>query len=541
MTNKIALRPGVHIGEPAAEDDSAFLSACFVDLPILRQLKDMDSSKCIILGRTGSGKTAILKHIEAEKISVIRIDPMDIAFDYIGNSNILRFLVELGCDLSVLFQLLWKHILCTKAMKCYFENQGSFESALERVFDRKNAARVYFEKYADRFWVEHDEALREISRGFESKVGEDIKATIGVDFAKVEAGLADSLSLTGNQRREIVSRIKKAVSELQIRELARAIDALNELMENKYKNYYVLVDDLDLDWAEDDIKYSLIRALVDSAKGFRKLRNVKVLIALRSDLYDRAMLAEESGSMQPEKYEGLICEIKWNASQLREVVDKRIDHLFKHVYMKKGVKFYDIFPQSIRKQPSIEYIVDRTLYRPRDVIAFINVVLDRSAGAVSIPPKNITDSEAEYSKKRLDALCREWFILHPNLKTYLSFLKGKTGRNEFSDVATREVVFDVCLSIDEFSNSARHKDGVARQCEIYSKRENLSKIRDVAAALLSVLYKVGAVELKLSKGDIYRACYKNEAVILADQIGLDAAFAVSPMLWRSLGITPNLG
>jgi hypothetical protein len=99
----------------------------------------------------------------------------------------------------------------------------------------------------------------------------------------------------------------------------------------------------------------------------------------------------------------------------------------------------------------------------------------------------------------------------------------------------------VCLNVDEAQKDEQHKDSVVIQCEIYSKRENPSKLRDVAANLLSVLYKSGAIELKLSKGDIYRACFRNEPVILPEQIGLDAAFTVGPMLWRSLGITPNLG
>lgn len=268
---------------------------------------------------------------------------------------------------------------------------------------------------------------------------------------------------------------------------------------------------------------------------------MKVLIALRSDLFERALIEDDTGTVQTEKYEGITCEIKWTSSLLRDVVDSRIRHLFESVYTKQSVSFYDIFPASVRKQNTFDYLIERTLYRPRDIIAFINTILDRAAGSSNITPKNITDSEAEYSKRRHDALCQEWKILHPHLKTYLSFLRGRTGKNDFSEIAAREVIVDVCLALFDEHKDGQHRDSVVVQCEIYSKRENPSKLRDVAAALLATLYKVGAIELKLSKGDIFRACYRNEPVILPEQIGLDAAYMVSPILWRSLGITPNLG
>src|SRR5690606_6637116 len=147
--------------------------------------------------------------------------------------------------------------------------------------------------------------LREISTGFEQKLASELRGSLGDDFAKVEAGLAAHLKVSAAQRKEIVARTKRAVSELQIRELAHAIEALNELMENRQKNYYIIIDDLDLDWADNEIKHGLIRALIESVRSFRKIRNVKVLVALRSDLYERAISLSDAEGIQPEKFEGI--------------------------------------------------------------------------------------------------------------------------------------------------------------------------------------------------------------------------------------------
>lgn len=61
MINGIIYRQGVHIGEISAEDDEVFLTECFVAQDFYSQLLDMDSSKSIILGRTGSGKNRCSK------------------------------------------------------------------------------------------------------------------------------------------------------------------------------------------------------------------------------------------------------------------------------------------------------------------------------------------------------------------------------------------------------------------------------------------------------------------------------------------------
>ena len=60
MINSVIYKRGVHVGEISAEEDGQFLANCFVKQPIFDQLVDIQSSKSLIIGRTGSGKTAIV-------------------------------------------------------------------------------------------------------------------------------------------------------------------------------------------------------------------------------------------------------------------------------------------------------------------------------------------------------------------------------------------------------------------------------------------------------------------------------------------------
>lgn len=52
---------GLKIGELAAEADHSLLEKCFVDNGQLRQLLDIQSNSSIIVGRTGAGKSAMLR------------------------------------------------------------------------------------------------------------------------------------------------------------------------------------------------------------------------------------------------------------------------------------------------------------------------------------------------------------------------------------------------------------------------------------------------------------------------------------------------
>ena len=52
------------IGAADAESDEKFLNDCFVDIGDYEVLCNTDAHQCIVLGRTGVGKSALLEKIE---------------------------------------------------------------------------------------------------------------------------------------------------------------------------------------------------------------------------------------------------------------------------------------------------------------------------------------------------------------------------------------------------------------------------------------------------------------------------------------------
>lgn len=63
------------IGNEEAEHDEVFLRECFVDTGVSELIMDTSSKKCILKGRTGSGKSALLWHIKNTADRTIRISP----------------------------------------------------------------------------------------------------------------------------------------------------------------------------------------------------------------------------------------------------------------------------------------------------------------------------------------------------------------------------------------------------------------------------------------------------------------------------------
>lgn len=113
----IIVRPGLNVGAMSAEDDDIYLSHCLVTTAAMDQIKDMGSPKCIALGRTGSGKSAIMIFLEKTEDNVIRINPESLSMNYISNSDILGFFENLNIKLDVFYQLIWRHVLAVELLK----------------------------------------------------------------------------------------------------------------------------------------------------------------------------------------------------------------------------------------------------------------------------------------------------------------------------------------------------------------------------------------------------------------------------------------
>ena len=263
MSNPIVLNNTSRIGRIAAEADEEFLFECFVDSPALAELKLTDSPKMLLLGSTGAGKTAIIRKIqqESDNANLIQLDEM--ALGYLGNSDVINFLIGLDVNLDLFFQALWKHVILIEFIRLKFkvDNEEKSRYIFSQMFSafnrdqRKSKGLEYLRKWESKFWISMDENIREITQNLETSVN----AELGGEVAKFtgRAGYIRSLSAEKKTQLQRVAR-RFATPEL-LSDLSKVIDTLAEHVTRSEPNF-VLIDQLDENWIDPSIKYPMIRA-----------------------------------------------------------------------------------------------------------------------------------------------------------------------------------------------------------------------------------------------------------------------------------------
>lgn len=531
--NPVVLRRGVGIGTGNAESDDEFLFDCFVEHPAVEDCIRMTSPAMIVSGRTGSGKTAILRYVEHTSEHSTSIDPFEMSMGYVSNSDALRFLRTIGADLDLLFQVLWKHVLCIEFIRLRWnvdssaKSQSIFQKLKEKFNkdERKAKALAYLDQWQSKFWITMDQNIKEITESIERK----LHAEIGGEIDKFKAGGQYDRRLSVEKKIELVARTRKIISSDQLMELHGIIEILSSFENgDKMKSYYILIDKLDERWVDDSVRFRMIKSLIESLKSFRKIQNLKILVALRSDVLERVVQETADISFQREKFEDNSVRIHWSSNDLLVLVDKRIEALFKRRYTRDSVTFNHIFPPKLGNKESFEWMLERTLLRPRDVIAFVNECFDLAAGHAGVTVSMMRKAESEFSRKRRDALIQEWLSAFPTIGLVLDFV-GKQRRTTFGVAETFEANSVDELTLHICAGTRRDFDPIYEVCQRYTDGKGATRL-DVIQCLVSTLYRTGAVGIKLHAGDHFIYSHLHQPLISPNLIGPDTRMRLHPML-----------
>src|SRR3990172_4271226 len=181
--SQFKFRRNDQIGTAGAEEDE-FLSTCFVDTGDLSLLQNVSDHRQIILGRTGTGKTALLERLrEVKGEYVVTVSPENLALTYVSNSTILKFFSDLGVNLDPFFKLLWRHIFTVEVLSSCFKHLGEAQdkSLLDRVASMFSGASrndkemkeaiKYLENWGSTFWQETEFRVKEITKKIENELG----------------------------------------------------------------------------------------------------------------------------------------------------------------------------------------------------------------------------------------------------------------------------------------------------------------------------------------------------------------------------------
>lgn len=530
------------LGGEQAEADP-LLDDAFYESEVYRAIAAHDNPDCFLIGRTGSGKSAILQRIEdVFPEHVVRINPEDLSLPYILDLGVFQQLSALNVHLDPLFIALWKHVLLVELIKHRYrvDSPETKRTRLAALRDRikgdssKKAALEYLEQFAESFWCETDERVREITTNFEKSLGASANVQTPLPgLGRAGFNAESKLRSAAQVRSEEAERYQRLVNETQLPRLNKMIKVLDEeILDSSQVFTYVIVDDLDRDWVDEQLANDLIRCLFRAVLDLQKVRHLKVIVALRVNIFEHLNFGSRTGG-QEEKFRSLSHRVRWTRRELEEFADERVRVASERWGDGTFTRLKDLLPQAGRQRgnPS-EYVIDRTLMRPRDLIAFLNECLSNSSGRARLSWRDITNAEPEYSKKRLLALRDEWKPTFPGVDSVFTLFEAaaqKISRAELSAILDQvallpaQEAFPGVVWMTELTEPLWSGVGLREWPELYSP-------------LVKLLYDIGFLGIGDAANHTH---YAYDLPGFADLLSnLDAAshFAVHPAFRATLDI-----
>lgn len=393
---------GLSFGAPAAERDiSQGLKDYFVESDAFRRVQARE--KYIILGNRGSGKSAIFKILaERERqvgTLVIELAPEDYSYEMLA--SVMKQESEGAWAKQGAYAAAWKHLIYLLIMKGLTSQGPHLKTGA--------ASKIY-------------EYLRDGHDGFQSN-----PIAVLISYLKRIEGLKIGNFEASMKSRELLKLYK-------LEEIARLLPAISELC--KRKKVIVLVDELDRGWDASEDAKSFVAGLFQAVVSINEpTKDLRVMMTLRRELYDSIPSLYEDA----QKYRDVMEIVSWDEPALLELVAKRIKHTVPTLSTLSDIDAWNlVFSETLdyRQTKSFNYLVDRTLYRPREIIEFCteSVQDSRKENSWPIDYPVISRAELDYSEARTKDIAAEYRFQFSGLMSIFEVFRGRTYSYTRSDI-----------------------------------------------------------------------------------------------------------
>jgi hypothetical protein len=485
------------IGTPDAETDNN-LDRVFIDTGAFDALQDVENPRCVIVGRTGSGKSALIKRLIENEEKITRIAPESMSLKFLSNSTILDYFRSLNIKLNFFYKVLWKHVFIVEILKLYLgETEQKRQSLIQNLWSKvstgtkadqpKKAALEYFDKWSDEFWLKTEHRIKTLERDLETK----FYSETGIDARFIKASVRGNNVSNEKNVVEIKYKAEQVINEVQATDLINLIKLLKDnVFNNIQRKFFIVVDDLDKEWVSPQIVYDLIGAMIEVIKEFQEqFKGVKIIIALRDNLHQLIFSGKEHRGGQREKFSPLFLSLTWDSSSLRELVNSRIKLL-----TDDQLNIANTFERPSKSGVNgFDYMMERTYMRPRDIISFFNKTIECANNKTHFNNNLIKQAEMSYSIERLHALEDEWAENYGDISKVYGFLFAIY--NGFNVLNIKEESFSDVLLEPEILNSTR---GELNRIIVKWRSSKLTTkdFREFLSELLFIFYHIGILGIK---------------------------------------------
>jgi hypothetical protein len=479
------------LGAPAAERDiKRGLADYFVESDAFTRVAS--GARHVVLGNRGAGKSAIFQVLaqraRASGTHVIELAPEDYSYELLSRTMLEESKgswAKLGA-----YAVAWKYLLYVLVMQ---------ELARKGPRLKKGPASDIY-----RYVRDHHPG------GLDSKLSalvSYLKRLEGIKIGKYEASI---------KTRELEKLYK-------LEEIHHLLPALREVL--KRERVIIFVDELDRGWDASEDAKAFVAGLFQACMSINSLSdNLRVYMSLRQELYDNIPALYEDA----QKYRDVIEVISWDRDSLLKLVAKRIKHSVRGLESKDDIYCWSgVFSRMLdRREESFSYMVERTLYRPRELIQFctraIEVVCDRRA---SLPVNKAIVSEAElrHSEERTKDIAAEYRFQFPGL---LGVFEVFRGRERSFD---RDKLSMLCLEVATGTIPTSKAASWIQDCDPDSLIEILWQVGFLRAAAASGMPSSG------HDSGSYLGSYQVANLNLLNI----QEFQVHPMFWAYLGLPPD--
>ena len=481
--------------------------------------QQFDSLKTFFIGRTGIGKSAIIhnliancKNLKNKSIKTIVINPEDFAFDVFERSEMIKKLTEFGINLSLVYKTIWQSIFISEILKSVYGNER--KSVLNKMFlTWGNESKAY------KFLEKNNELDGNLSLSDKvTNIIQNMEHSVELGLKLKDIGV----KYNGTIPPDIKDKINKQIQKMEIAEIKYFINSLDKNF-LKNKKIYICIDDLDKNWFPSEISRDFIGALFDSIINLTNQDDIKIIVSLRTNLFEQINLH------QPEKYFQYLQYINWHEEDIIRICKRRINKIFQ-LENDSGL-FKKLFPKKIvsdnnKEFTFEEYLLTRCNLRPRDAIHFLTFIFRECVGKNVVKARDVNNAEEHYSNDRLLALFNEWDNPYRGisfLKDYFSYTQYKLSCSD---------IFTILDSIFDHVVSNKDKDGFELSWLYTMKFIDLDKADN--RNLLDLIFKVGLIGYKKSGDPKIKYSFNSRMNKVSEEITDDLYFYINPCYFRAL-------